>query len=461
MGFELKYVIFFLALFLVVPLGVMFATSSKLGEKVVLFMMIFFTCRLEETINFVSVQFYRGTSRGYEVCLVDLTTLVLFFVIILKKDFEVTVLPPGSVLYFIYFFFSVISIVNSGVALYSGFEIWKMLRMYFYFWVLYNYFNSFERIEQAFTFLPYIILYIFIISLNQKYREGVYQINGPLPHQNSLCMYMTILGSLMFAQLLNKKETFMKSAFIFAAFGMASLTVMFTLSRAGMICYIGGLCLILFISYASGFEAKKLVVTGIMIFIGMLGMVIMVDSIVKRFETAPAASRITRYNLAVTAINMANDKTLGIGLNNFGLKVNKPWPYSEHLNSSRYPKDFREGLVETIYLMIAAETGWHNMVVFIIFIFTFYFKNLLNIFRLAKSRYQYTAIGIFGGLSAIYIQSTLEWVLKQSCNYYQVMLVFAIVGATATIIKREKGGASVDKVVDSSPSPVTSIEKTA
>jgi hypothetical protein len=194
----------------------------------------------------------------------------------------------------------------------------------------------------------------------------------------------------------------------------------------------------MFISYASGFAAKKLVVTAIMVFMGMVAMLVMVDSIVKRFETAPEASRITRYNLAVTAINMANDKTLGIGLNNFGLKVNKPWPYSEHLSSGRYSKDFKEGLVETVYLMIAAETGWHNLIVFLIFIFTFYFKNFLNVFRLANNRYQYIAIGIFGGLTAIFVQSTLEWVLKQSCNFYQLMFVFAVIAATTNLIKKQR-----------------------
>ncbi|MDD3117292.1 MAG: hypothetical protein PHO45_08020, partial [Victivallaceae bacterium] len=35
--------------------------------------------------------------------------------------------------------------------------------------------------------------------------------------------------------------------------------------------------------------------------------------------------------------------------------------------------------------------------------------------------------GICGGLSANYIQSTLEWVLKQYSNFYLLMLVFAVI----------------------------------
>lgn len=435
---EYKYFIFFLTLILLVPLGVLLASTSKFFEKVILFLMIFFTCRLTESIHFVSREFYRGTSRGFEICLVDLVALVLFLVIIIRrgKDFKIRMLPPGSFIYFIYFAFSLASITNSYEPLYSYFEILKMIRMYFYFWVLYNYFNSYDRIALAIHFIPPIIIYIFIEALNQKYRLGVYQIHGPLPHQNSLCMYMTILSTIMFSQLMNeKKASILKSAFIFSMFGMGSLLVFFTLSRAGMVCYIGGCLVVLLLSYASGFEVKKFVITGIIGFGAIIAVVAMINTVLKRFETAPVESKITRYNLAISAVNMANDKFLGIGLNNFGVKVNKPWPYSKHLNKS--DKKFKEGLVETVYLMIAAETGWLNLGVFVVFLLYFYIMNFVNIFRFVNTEYQYFAIGLAGGLGSIYLQSSLEWVLKQSPNFYQLMFCFAIIAAMMGIYKRE------------------------
>lgn len=435
---EYKYFIFFLTLILLVPVGVMLASTSKFFEKVILFLMIFFTCRLTESIHFVSREFYRGTSRGFEICLVDLVALVLFLVIIIRrgKDFKIRLLPPGSIIYFIYFAFSLASITNSYEPLYSYFEILKMVRMYFYFWVLYNYFNSYDRIALAIHFIPPIIIYIFIVALNQKYRLGVYQIHGPLPHQNSLCMYMSILSTIMFSQLMNEKNaSFLKSAFIFLMFGMGSLLVFFTLSRAGMVCYVGGCLVVLLLSYASGFEMKKFIITGIIGFGAIIVVIAMINTVLKRFETAPVQSKITRYNLAIAAVNMADDKFLGIGLNNFGVKVNKPWPYSKHLDKG--DKKFKEGLVETVYLMIAAETGWLNLGVFVVFLLYFYIMNLINIFRFVNTEYQYFAIGMAGGLGSIYLQSSLEWVLKQSPNFYQLMFCFAIIAAMMGIYKRE------------------------
>ena len=435
---EYKYLIFFLTLIILVPFGVLLASTSKFFEKVILFMMIFFTCRLTESIHFVSREFYRGTSRGFEIGLVDLVALVLFLVIIIRrgKDFKIRLIPPGSFIYFIYFVLSLASITNAYEPLYSYFEILKMIRMYFYFWVLYNYFNSYERIALAIHFIPAIIIYIFLVALNQKYRLGVYQISGPLPHQNSLCMYMTILSTIMFSQLMNeKKASILKSAFIFMMFGMGSLLVFFTLSRAGMVCYIGGCLVVLLLSYASGFEMKKFIITGLIGFGAIIAVVSMINTVLQRFERAPVQSKITRYNLAISAVNMADDKFMGIGLNNFGVKVNKPWPYSKHLDKS--DKKFKEGLVETVYLMIAAETGWLNLGVFVVFLLYFYIMNFINIFRFVNTEYQYFAIGLAGGLGSIYLQSSLEWVLKQSPNFYQLMFCFAIIAAMMGIYKRE------------------------
>lgn len=447
---EFKYIIFFAVLFIGVPIGVILAVSNRFFEKVVLFLMLFFTCRLEETINFVSRETYRGTSRGFEVCLVDMATLVMFFVVLFKRDFKVKIFPPGTVLYGIYFFFSLVSIMNADETLYSYFEIWKMIRMYFYYWVFFNYFADEERIKLLIKFIPAIVIYIFGVAVMQKYVYRYYQIHGPLPHQNSLAMYMTVVNCIIFGQLLNEKVTAVKNMFLIGIFGMGSLLILFTLSRAGMACYALSCSVVLFFSYVVGMNAKKVIITALLACLGAAVLVVAIDSIIRRIDTAPKASRITRYNLAVSASNMANDKIFGVGLNNFGLKVNKPYPYSKHFEKGHYPKGFKEGLVETVYLMVAAETGWFNLFIFIIYIMYFYMINLMNIFRFQRRNIQFVAVGLAGGLLGIYLQSSLEWVLKQSCNFYQLMMVFALIGAMARINRDEKRGL-IKRSADAAP----------
>jgi hypothetical protein len=195
--------------------------------------------------------------------------------------------------------------------------------------------------------------------------------------------------------------------------------------------------IIILLSFGAGFTQKKIVVTVILFVLSLAIMFKAWDSISERFKTAPAESANTRVNLAIAAMKMVKDKPLGIGLNNLGIKINPPWQYSNHIEMIN-PDDEEEknGLVETVYLMIAAECGWHTLGVYFIFLFYFYFLNLRNYFVYKKSEYQFVTIALLGGLLGIYLESGLEWVLKQTNNFYQLMLVFALISIMYKLERR-------------------------
>ena len=430
--------VFLLALLVGVPIAFMLARQSRRWERIILFFTLLLTCRIDFSIHFVSHELYRGTSRGFEITGVDLLILTLALVVLFRKEFKLIWIPPGTLLYGLYFMFSVISIINAETALYSWFEVLKMVRMYCFYWVLFNYFNSWDRIRAALTCCCLVVVYIFMVALYQKYLGGGYQISGPLPHQNSLSMYIAVLGSIFGAMVLNLKMSDAKNIFIGFIFIFCSLLELFTLSRAGMACYAGGCMMTWLFSFLNGINAKKIIITLAVMLIALLAVGYSLKTIVTRVVNAPETSRITRYNLAVSAVNMANDKFFGVGLNNFGIKVNPPYPYSVHFKHGRYPKNFKEGLVETSYLMVAAETGWLNLGFYVLWLGYFYCRNLINFFHFRRHAMRFLTIGILGGLTAIYIQSGLEWVLKQSANFYELMFVFALVAAMTRLYGWEK-----------------------
>ncbi|MCD4795894.1 MAG: O-antigen ligase family protein [Candidatus Cloacimonetes bacterium] len=442
---SLKYVIFFLTLVIGVPFGTKMAKKNPKVEDIVFFFMMFFTV-VTITINFVSREHFRGTSRGFEIGLVDIAMLIILQLIKDRKHHFPTVkLPPGLWLYIVFFFFCWISIVNSapGYVVNSYFEIWKMIRMYIYFWVVYNYINSWEKFDKIMKFIAIIIIYITFTVLKQKYMEGRFQCPGPFPHQNSLVMYLIVFNSLVFSYLLNRKGV--KLWFWLTVYGMGAICIISTLSRAGMVFFVLASITVWFFSFIAGFSAKKIGITFILVVCATIGILQAMDSIIERFETAPEESGLTRIALARAAVAMANDKTFGIGLNNFGVKINPPYSYGADVyafihNDRTPPPDYEEknGLVETAYLSIAAETGWHNLGVYLLFLLTFFFMNFKNYIKLKKSEYRFFATGLIGGLFAIYLESTLEWVLRQTNNFYQLMFVFALIGAMTKIYKRDK-----------------------
>lgn len=406
-----------------VPTGSILSGLSEKISNLIFFLAIFFSCRSNETINFFSNELYRGTSRGFEVSLVDLMSLCLIPCIFFTKK-NVKLLPPGTLLYLLYFIFSAISISNSANNLFSYFELWKMARMYLFFWVAFNFIEDIKSVEIFFKSTILILFYIFIIVLIDKYLGGRYQARGPFPHQNSLVMYLLLFLGPLISKVLNSKASLIE---VLAAI-FSSLGIIFTYSRAGLALYvlmIGGIyCL----GLINKVEIKKLVTLVCMLLCGLIVLAKSIDTIIDRFENAPKESAETRIYMAKAAINMANDKIFGIGLNNWGIKVNKPYQYNSH--SPRYHEEgFKEGLVETIYLMIAAETGWHNLVVFLLFIFSFLFRSIMLMVKNWKNNSVYIFIGTTMSLGVVYLESALEWVLKQTPNFYQLMLIFALIAS--------------------------------
>jgi hypothetical protein len=433
----MKYFIFFLALFIGVPIGTILVRSNKRAEKLVYFLYLFLTTE-EITVNFISREFYRGTSRGFEVGIVDLIGIILYSLILFRaKKNPPRHVPPGAPIYFILFAFCLISITNSapGYVIHSFFEIWKMVRMYIYFWVNYNNIITYAHYDSIIYSIRAIIIYISYHVIRQKYFFGIWQARGPFPHQNSLVMYMIVFNSMVLSYILNKKKKIQLFWWVIT-FSLGSLCIVSTFSRAGIVCFVLSCMVIVMLSFAGGVSPRKIGVTILIMFIGLLGAVRSMDSIVLRFETAPEASSNVRKMLAVAAVKMANDRTFGIGLNNFGLKINPPYNYSSHIEG--VTDETRGGLVETIYLSFAAETGWHNMVVYLILIFYFFFKNMNNFVKHRRSDYIWVPIGLAGGLMGIYLESALEWVLKQSNNFYQLMLCFAIIASMDRMYKNKQ-----------------------
>ncbi len=435
-GIEYKYLVFFIVLIFGVPLGYFLSFQYRIFEKISFFLMIFFTAKMED-INFVSMEFYRGTSKGFEVGLVDLATLVIFLVLISRKSLHDLRLPKGTLLYSIYFFFSVLSIVNAPAPLYSMFEVWKMIRMYIFWWVLYNYIDDYSKFQELMINFAIISIFIFFMQMHQKYIFRIYQSPGPFPHQNSLVMYVIILNSFFFSYLFNAKVKRLHVWLLILGFG--SVSIIATLSRAGMALYALSLVVMWTLSMFVGVNQKKIAITAVLLILASLALLKAMDSIITRYQTAPEASKTTRVLLAEAAVKMADDKKLGVGLNNFGQAINAPFNYGTHIqmHDETDPLE-RHGLVETIYLMIAAETGWHNLGVFLTFLLYMYFLNLKNLFKYRKTKYVFIPVALVGGLLAIYLESSLEWVLKQTNNFYQLMLVFAVIGAMHRLVYVEK-----------------------
>ncbi|MBO4303312.1 MAG: O-antigen ligase family protein [Lentisphaeria bacterium] len=380
------------------------------------------------SINFFSHEFYRGTSRGMEISLIYLVALIILLTFALLKRSK-TFLPDwGSVLYLLYFFLSLPSLARSENLLFSFFELWKMAMIYLVYLTVYQYL---EYTKGDFDILLYGIMIVvgvnFIVVVVQ-HLIGYYQVPGTFPHQNSMAMYMQLAGMLFFARYFNLREKRKGLLFLFF-FALASASLLRTYSRGAIACYpIAGL-LTLFLSVWHRFNLRKVYITLFLVFLGLVGLALFLPRIIERFEKAPESSGQTRKEFAIAAINMMKDHPLtGVGINNWGIKINPPYPYSKHREDRHYKEDYKDGIVETIYLLVGAECGIPCLTVLILWFGYYWFTAFFLLRPLRKSPLFYVPAGALGGMTGIFMQSCLEWVLKQQINFLLLVTVFAMIG---------------------------------
>ena len=378
-------------------------------------------------INFFSNEFYRGTARGMEISIIYIAALIILLTLTILKGPRKLFPDWGSRLYLLYFLCCLPSLLHADSLLFSFFELWKMAMIYLVFLAIYHYLEfsggDFDTILYGIAF----VVAVNFASIVLQHFQGVYQVRGFFPHQNSLAMYMMVTGLLFLSRYFNRFEG-RRSRIFFLAFGMASLALIRTYSRGALACYPVGALLTLLGSVRYQFSLRKVFILFGLGAVGLIGLLIFLPRIVERFQKAPESSAQTRKNLAVAAVNMMKDVPLtGVGINNWGIKINPPYHYSRHREDKHYKEDYKDGIVETVYLLVGAECGIPCLAVLLSW-FGFYWVSAVRLLkRLRGTPVFYIPAGALGGMTGIFCQSILEWVLKQQINFMLLMTLFAFI----------------------------------
>ena len=272
-----------------------------------------------------------------------------------------------------------------------------------------------------------IVAAVTFLTVVFQHVKGIHQANGLFPHQNSMGMYMCLIAPVFFAYYFNRNKGWKR--FLFAGFFLAaSAACMRTYSRGAMVCLPFGCMITAILSLRYQFHMRKIQILLPIFLVCFFGALLLLPNIIKRFENAPKESLMTRQYLAASAWNMMKDKPFaGVGLNNWGIKINPPYPYCEYRYEApkRFAKEFKEGIVETSYLLVGAECGFPALAAFLAWLGYYYVAACKLVKKLRRTELFYIPVGIVGGLSAVYLQSTLEWVMKQQVNFIQMMMLFA------------------------------------
>ena len=425
----LKYFVFILAIAGLIPLTFLLMVSTRCMKACVFLLPVCFWKYQSTAINFLSNPDFKGTALGFEISIIHLLAIALLAAMFLRQ-WPLKFFPPGSGLYILYFFICFFSISTSPNKLYSCFELFKMFMSFITFLAVTNYLYMTHDFDSFLNGLATLIIINFLTSLEMKYLLGIWQVRGIFLHQNSMAMFMCLTGPVFFARVLNnEKESIFKNLFYLSIFLMAFLNTLFTYSRGAIVCFPLGCAITLLLSIIFHHTPKTFIILCITGILGIAAASYSLPTIMKRFNSAPSNSALTRELLAKTAMNIIKDKPLlGCGLNTWGI-VAKSLYYNPYQKIFTFHANEFMCLVETTYLLVGAECGLLGLGSMLCWFFYYLFQAVYQSFRWRKTDYLYLLVGLAGGLSSNYFQSTLEWVLKQQINFCMLFWCFAIIAA--------------------------------
>ena len=384
-----------------------------------------------------SAEFYRGTCRGMEVSLCYLLSFAMMVALSFRRV-KGRFLPDwGAVFFLLYWLLSIPSLMNCHPGIdpglnqtgymYAWYEIWKMPMMFMVYKAVRGYCKATDDVDAPLIGLGVVAVANFLEVVKQHFIVHVAQARGLFAHQNSMAMWTLMIAALFFSAYLNKPKSRLWRfyAFVFVAGAAACFR---TYSRGAIACLPVACFVVFSVSFFRNFSFRMPSRLIPLVALTIFGLLLALPKFVERFERAAETSTSKRVGLARSAENMIKDHPwFGVGLNNWGIKINPPYDYAVHREEFHFSDTFKEGIVETIYLLVWAECGTPCFVALLGLFFWHWWKAFRLTGRLRGQPNFWLAAGALGGLTGLYLQSVLEWVLKQSINFAELVIVFAII----------------------------------
>ena len=423
----MKYFVFLVALSGIPPL-IFLLHINRRWLKYMFWLMVAAMCLyISTSINFFSNEAYRGSARGMEVSFIHLLSVAVLGELLLRWRVREIFPEWGYRLYFVYFLLCLPSLTAAADLLISWFEIWKMIMLFIFYLSVFYYLKVTDDLKTVVGGLAAFAI-INMAMVVKNHFEGFYQPHGVFPHQNCMAVAMHIFGAVFFAHFLmnGMRTTFDKLCTV--GFVCAAGATLRSYSRVAIVLMVVTYGVTSIACLVGGHPFKRLKRLVPLALLGLLCFGAMLPRVIERFKNAPEASGLTRLELAGTAWEMIKSEPwTGVGINNWGIKVNLPYEYALRAGrKTNRGEEFKDGVVETVYLLVGAECGVPALLAMIAWFLWYWFSCFRLMKHLKHTRYYFIPAGLLGGLTAVYVQSCFEWVLRQQLNLICIMFFFAI-----------------------------------
>ncbi|HYV28044.1 MAG TPA: O-antigen ligase family protein [Candidatus Eisenbacteria bacterium] len=442
--------------------GIIAATISKRLRDVFFTAMIVLAPMTEDwDVNFVSRDFYRGTTRGFEFSLVDILSISLLASAILapRKEQSRGFWPASFGLMLLFFCYACFNVAMADPKLFGLFELSKMLRGLTIFLAV-AFFVRTERELKLFVFaLGVIVSYEGLVALQQRYYYGINRVPGTVDDSNSLSVFFCTTAPIFVAAINAKLPKFLKGLGAIAI-ALSCVGVILTISRAGVV-ILGLILLGAALTTMSWRLTPKKIICTILVIAGVAGMLGKSwKTLQSRFnETNLEAEYGNKKNLGRgyyirVAVAIAEDQTFGVGLNNWSYWVSQKYGpklgyrFVKYRGTDTEPStvippgsnvdEAQAAPAHSLGALTAGELGIQGLVLFA-FLWMRWFQMALSfLWPRTPEPMRRMGVGILFGLSGLFLQSLTEWVFRHSPIYYTAHILLGVLASPYWLKRREK-----------------------
>jgi hypothetical protein len=444
----------------VVPLailgGIIAATASRRLRDLFFFLLVLFAINIQHMdVNFMSREWYRGTTRGFEFSCLDPLAIGIFFGCLLRP-------PPGQRRFYwpaslglmlLFFLYAGVSVVISDPQLWGVFELSKMLRGLIVFLAAALYVRSERELKILVVALACAVCWQGFYVLNQRYHYGIHRVTGVIGDPNSLSMYLCMAAPVFVAAITAKFPKYVKMISSLAIL-LGAVAIVMTISRTGVMTM--GIVLLGAALACVSFEVtpKKI---GISLLVMLMAAGIVGKSwhtLESRFKEASIVQDLNtnskeqgRGYYILIARTIAADRFLGVGLNNWSYLVSNQygpalgWHFVPYIGTEHWPSDKvppgRNNLdaaqaapAHNLGALTVGELGIPGLFLFALVWMRWFQMGISFLWKRVSEPTHRMAVGFFFASCGIFLQSLTEWVYRQTPIYFTFHI---ILGALASL----------------------------
>ncbi len=401
-------------------------------------------------VNFLGQYWYRGTSRGIGVSLID----ILAISVLIASHFSPRYprrpwFVPASVgLYLLYFIYCIFSVARAQEWIYGVWELANIPRALLIMLAGAAFVRTSRELKLLVLGLCAAVFIQTLYAVKQRVLGGIFRPPGTLDHANSLSMYLCLITPVLLTAALSNWHKYIRWTAM-AGVAMASVTVLMTLSRAGLPVFafvmLGTLaaCMTWRITRRKVVAALVLsVVVGVMLAKSwdMLSVRFGSATLTQEFVDIEGENRGIYWRWAKMIID---DDPFGVGLNNWSYAVSKTYgarvgfwyedyddikvaPEKADIPSIRYAPP-----AHALTALTLGELGIPGLILFLVIWFRWFQVGTTFLWRrLNDDPMHRLAIGFLFGTVGIFLQSITEWTYRQA----PIFLTFHVMlGALASL----------------------------